>query len=48
LEPFGEQAHDARIDVFATQKAVAARRLDLVHAFVQVQKRDIERAAARS
>jgi hypothetical protein len=47
LEPFGEQAHDARIEVFAAQKAVAARRLDLVHALVQMQQRDIEGAAAQ-
>jgi NAD-specific glutamate dehydrogenase. len=47
LEPFGQQAHYARIDVFPAQEAVAARRLDLVHALVQMQERDIECAAAQ-
>ena len=46
FEAVREVADDARVDVLATQEAVAGRRLDLVHALVQVQERNVEGATA--
>ena len=42
-----QRAGDGAIEVVAAERRVAARRLDLEHAVLELEDRDVERAAAQ-